>query len=141
MPTKKKKCRKGVGGRPTLYKEEYCEALVNHMASGLSFESFAGLVRVNKDTIYQWKKKNPEFAEAYKKGQMVSQLFFEKIGIQALHEEPKEFNTGLWIFFMKARFKWNDKPAVEALTEQIKAVTIDLPTAKKQQVITIENEG
>jgi predicted transcriptional regulator len=137
MPRKKKAAKIG---RPTLYKEEYCEMLIKHMAQGLSFTAFAGVVGVTRSTLYEWQK-NPAFSDACKKGEMVSQLFFEKIGIRALHEEPKEFNTGLWIFFMKARFKWNDRPAIEALTEQIKAVTIDLPNAKKQQIITIDNEG
>ena len=27
-------------GRPTKYKPEYCEMLIEHMSEGLSFESF-----------------------------------------------------------------------------------------------------
>ena len=74
------------GGRPTSYKPEYCDMLIRHMRSGLSFESFAGVVGVSKQTIYDWEKVNPEFLDAKKKGAALSNLFWEKIGINgALH--------------------------------------------------------
>ena len=50
--------------RPTKYKKEFCEKLVKHLSDGFSFESFAGLVDVCEDTIYEWCNKHPEFSEA-----------------------------------------------------------------------------
>ena len=48
----------------TTYKPEYCEAIVDHCAQGGSIQSFAGVVGVSKQTLYNWKSANAEFAEA-----------------------------------------------------------------------------
>jgi len=55
-------------GRPTEYKEEYCRKLVMHMRDGMSFESFAPEVGVNRDTLYEWANKHEEFSDAKKTG-------------------------------------------------------------------------
>lgn len=56
------------GGRATKYKPEYPELLIKHMASGLSFESFAADCDCSFDTLYEWVKVHPEFSEAKKIG-------------------------------------------------------------------------
>lgn len=104
-------------GRPTKYEEQYCQWVIDHMAKGLSVESFAGVVHVSKSTLYEWMDNFPEFSDAVKEGREQSRLFWEKIGIDGLfnHSEPgvgsKSFNTANWIFQMKNRFKeeWRDK--------------------------------
>lgn len=55
-------------GRPTKYKPEYCEQLIEHMAAGNSFWSFAGKVRVSFETLDNWTKQNEDFMEAKKVG-------------------------------------------------------------------------
>ena len=72
---------KNLGGRPTKYKTEYCELLINHMAAGYSFLSFAGLIRVNQDSLYEWERVYPEFSESKKRGFELSRLFWEGLGI------------------------------------------------------------
>jgi transposase len=56
------------GGRPTSYKPEYCEMLVEHMAQGLSFESFAAVTDTWKAALYDWVKTYPEFSNAKQRG-------------------------------------------------------------------------
>ena len=98
-------------GRPTKYKEEYCQELVNHMSNGFSFESFAGIIEVCFDTLYEWKKVHPEFSEAHKKGLAVNLQYWEQAGIYGM-KLGKDFNTPVWIFNMKNRHKWRDKHEV-----------------------------
>jgi len=111
------------------YKPEYCDLLIHHMANGLSFESFAGLIDVDQDTLYNWIKLAGEgntfyqpFSDAKKKGVEKCRLFWERIGVRMTlglpikfidaetHKEieTKRYNTTAWIFNMKNRFKWRD---------------------------------
>ena len=113
------------GGRPTIYKQEFCDLLIDHMEKGYSYESFAGLLGVSKQTIYDWEKANPEFLDAKKRATEKSRLFWEKVGIENIVNietmekgesgnftaVKKSLNSAAWIFNMKNRFKddWKDK--------------------------------
>lgn len=120
-------------GRPTEYKQEYCEQLIAHLAEGLSYESFAGVIGVARSTLFNWEKlKNdddslryPEWLEAKEIGFAKCQLFWERLGRNmtlGLKGEQTDPNTGkktevdytkgnstTWIFNMKNRFNWKDK--------------------------------
>lgn len=107
-------------GRPSSYAPEYCQALVDHMKGGLSFESFGGVVGKSKQTLYDWEKIHPEFLDAKKLGETLSQLWWERLGKAAMVGQAqtlpdgtridfKNFDTTIWIFSMKNRFGWRDK--------------------------------
>lgn len=97
-------------GRPSSYRPEYCQKLIEHMSKGYSFDSFAAIADVNPDTLYEWAKVHPEFSETKKKAFARSLLFWEQQGISGLWTSKEEsFNTALWIFNMKNRHKWTDR--------------------------------
>lgn len=103
-------------GRPTAYKPEYCSMLVEHMKSGLSFESFAGVVDVGRNTIYEWAKEHQEFQDAKSRASAASLLHWEIKGRDCLHEA--KFQASVYIFTMKARFKWADQVVVKDEQEE-----------------------
>lgn len=118
MPTAKKKTvkkksvkkKKDERGRPTKFREEFCEQLVAHMAEGLSFESFGASPRgVCKQTLYTWLEKHPTFVDAKSRGKLESLLFWEKIGIKGTLGKVSNFSASSYIFNMKNRFKWADR--------------------------------
>ena len=39
-------------GRPSGYRPEYCDLVIETMAQGHSLTAFAGLVRVGRETVY-----------------------------------------------------------------------------------------
>jgi len=113
-------------GRPTKYprskkkQAELCQALIDHGRSGLSFETFGvsdtavellGGYTV-KDTLYRWIKKYPEFSDAKKAFTELSRQFWEKIANDHLthYRDGKQLNSAVWIFNMRNRFGWRDKP-------------------------------
>lgn len=108
-------------GRPSEFKQEYCDQLINHMASGLSFEAFAGVLSVSKQTLYNWAEANPEFMDAKKTGLEKCRLFWEKLGVDHIINrsisgaESTSLNTGVYVFNMKNRFpeEWKDKKEVD----------------------------
>lgn len=112
-------------GRPTKYREEYDEILIDHMSKGLSFESFGAVVDVYKEALYEWVKKHPSFANAKKTGSLKSQLFWEKIGISGTVGKINGFNNGSWIFNMKNRFNWADKHEVNQTGNSKIEIVID----------------
>lgn len=112
-------------GRPTKYKEEYCQMLIDHMAKGFSFESFAGLISVNRDTIYHWETLFPAFSDAKKEAFSKSRLFWEQAGMNGMASGTRDFNAAVWVFNMKNRFNWRDKVDAENKNETQVRVVVD----------------
>ena len=112
-------------GRPTKYNESYPQMLIEHMAKGFSFESFAGLVGVSKETIYTWTETYSEFLDAKKIAFEKNRMFWENLGIEHILNKSKSeagigsentsLNSTVWIFNMKNRFpkEWRDKQEVD----------------------------
>jgi len=97
--------------RPTKYLPEYCDQLIEHMEGGLSFESFAGVLKVNKDSLYEWKKVYPEFSEAHGIGISANLLFWERGGRQISIKGGG--NSNAWKYNMANRHGWREKSEVQ----------------------------
>ena len=95
-------------GRPTKYKPEYCDMLIEHMAQGLSFESFGGIIRVHRETLYEWCKVYPEFSDAKGVGKSCSLLWWEQLG-RGLSSGKLKGNAQAWTFNIKNHHNWTDK--------------------------------
>ena len=53
-----------VFGRPTLYRPEYCEMVIQRMSEGFSLTAFAGFIGVSKHAIYEWIAAHADFGNA-----------------------------------------------------------------------------
>lgn len=125
---------------PTLYKEGYCIALIDHMSKGFSYESFAAKIGTCRQTLYNWEKEYPEFLDTKKQAQELCQFWWESAGINGLytiveHDEDggkniieKKINPSMWIFNMKARFRWQDVEPKE------------LPPPPEKDALTLEDK-
>ena len=51
-----------------ILKDIRFQLLVEHMAAGLSFESFAAVIEVSRFVLYDWCKVHDEFLDAKKVG-------------------------------------------------------------------------
>ncbi len=63
---------------PTLYRPEYCDEIVECLKDGHSVAVFAGKIGVAHRSIYQWTAAHPEFADAVKRAQAKSVLWWER---------------------------------------------------------------
>lgn len=98
-------------GRPTGYKPEYCQKLIEHSRSGHSFESFGGVILVSKETLYAWARKYPEFLQARKIARQCAQLELEKIGFKLMKGDyGRDAQATPWIFTMRNIAGWRDQP-------------------------------
>lgn len=129
-----------VNGRPSKYKPEYDQMLIDHMASGLSFESFAGIVGVCDDTLREWEKVHPSFSASKKEAFAKNRVFWEKLAINYItHSDGKEgtpkLNSTVWIFNMKNRFpkQWRDRIEHSGSDEQPLNLTLNYERKKKSE--------
>lgn len=135
------------GGRPPIpFLERYCEELVEHMAQGLSFETFAvnvvrndGTYGVGKDTMYKWANTIPQFAEAKKRGEMFSRKKWEEMGIDGL--TSGSINAAVYCFMMKNKFGFRDK--VEATITENKNVNVNVSVlnASIKELLGVKKEA
>jgi hypothetical protein len=87
---------------------------LEHLSEGLTFLSFAGVVKCNKDSLYEWEKKHPEFSAAKKVGTMISYLYWDKLNKNLCSGKNMEgVVPSIFIFNMKNRFQWRDKPIAD----------------------------
>lgn len=116
-------------GRPPDYRPEYCEKLIEHMASGFSFETFAAKLDTHRAVLYQWEHEHQDFADAKRKGLDKLQEYFESAGNAGMVGQIRNFHDAIWIFQMKNRFRWTDKIELATANDEPIKLAYD-PTVK-----------
>ena len=96
-------------GRPSKYRPEYCDMVVDHMSEGASLTSFAAEIDVSRETISEWSRVHPEFSVAVKKGKAKCAAWWERLGRTGAM--GGDVNPTLVIFGLKnmAAYDWRDK--------------------------------
>jgi len=64
-------------GRPTSYRPEFCDCVIQFMSEGRSLDGCAALMGVHPDSLYQWQKIHPEFSDAVRRGRAAATAFWE----------------------------------------------------------------
>lgn len=123
-------------GRPSKYVSDHDMALIAHMSEGYSYESFAALLNVHIDTLYEWEKKHDSFSEAKKVGRAKSMLMWEKMGLLGTLGKIKGFNSTAWIFNLKNRFGWTDRQDVTSDGEKLNPIVIYRPEKLTEEDLT-----
>lgn len=116
-------------GRPSKYKPEMCDKVIELMTDGASKYEVCAELEICFDTISEWC--NPEgeyfkrdFSDSVKKGLDLSRAWWEKQGRTNLKD--KDFSYTGWYMNMKNRFGWADKQVVENNNNNLNTDTKDL---------------
>ena len=88
--------------RPTVYKPEYCDLVVDLGRQGKSVVQMACAIDVVRSTLYEWCKDHPEFSDAFTRAKQLSQDWWETQAQCGLTAD--RFNAQLWSRSMAARF-------------------------------------
>lgn len=90
-------------GRPTKYRPEYCEQVVDLGAQGHSLNSIAYLLGVLRQNLYDWADQHEEFSSALQKAKLAEQHWWEEAGRSGMFMD--KFNAAVWKTSMQARFR------------------------------------
>ena len=82
------KSKKRSGGRPTLYRREYCDHIVEAMATGLSAEAATAKIGISARSLFNWQRRHPEFLQAIQEGRQKCLLSWEERVIGIANSEP-----------------------------------------------------
>lgn len=97
-------------GRPSNYKPEFCDLVVELMSQGLSISAVAAEIGVGRQKLLDWQKTNEEFRVACEAGKELAQKWWEDLamdvatGKASSHEVYKKANHGMIMFMMSRRF-------------------------------------
>lgn len=95
---------------PIRYETAFCKQLIEHMAQGYTFASFAGVIGCSYTTIKRWCDMHPEFKEARDIGIQRARYWWEQEGMKGLwsYEKGPKLNDKIWLAAMRVRFGWRD---------------------------------
>jgi hypothetical protein len=122
--------------KTAYYKKEYCEKLIDHMSQGYSFESFGGVIRVGRRTLYDWCDKFKQFNEAKEIGSSLGKKYFETLLIAKMRGggvaglDTKKMDTTLIIFALKTRYRDTYHDKIEVQSEANISINIDNDDSK-----------
>ena len=101
---------KHAGGRPTLYRREMCDRLIEAMAEGLTAEAAAARIGISARSLFYWQKEHPEFLQAIQEGRQRSQLWWEERALAMANGEAG--NTQIVMLGLRNRSRaatgWNN---------------------------------
>ena len=114
---------KHAGGRPTDYKPEYCQMVVELGREGAGKAEMAAACGVVRQTLDNWIKAHPEFLDAITRAREESLAWWEKQGRLGIFM-GKTFNANAYALQVFNRFPddWKRNPEIETdgtLTVQI----------------------
>jgi hypothetical protein len=90
-------------GRPTLYRPEYCELVIELGRAGKSKAQMAAQIGVCRQTLDEWAKAEPQFANAIARARESAMAWWEEQGMKGIWA-GKAFNAQAWSRSMAARF-------------------------------------
>ena len=90
-------------GRPTKYKPEYCERVIDLGREGKSIAQMAAAFDVDKASIFRWIEEYEDFRTAFARAKALSQTWWEDKAQQNLTD--RNFNAQLWLKSVASRFR------------------------------------
>lgn len=93
-------------GRPTDYKPEYCDRVVELGKQGKVLPQIACALGVTKSTIYLWAQTHSEFSEAMEKSRLEAESIFIEKGWNGI--DADKFNTGPYSLLATNCFGWTN---------------------------------
>lgn len=92
-------------GPESKYSPEMCNIILEvAKRGGHVAEMMVQLNIASKETFYRWQQEHPEFKESYQASKLVSQAFYEKLGLSGAMGEIPNFNASTYALIMNNKF-------------------------------------
>ena len=90
-------------GRPSKYKPEYCERIIELGKQGYSHAELAADLEVDKHSMYRWAEQHEDFRTALHAAKTYEQAWFEREARSNM--KNRDFNANLWYRSAASRFR------------------------------------
>ena len=119
-----------MAGRPTDYREEYCERVIEYGKEGLLPVSMASRLCVTKETLHQWARVHPTFSDAFNEARIHCEAFHMEKAVETAHGN-RPGNAPMTKFILSAAFGYREA------TESVNTMQNPDGTAIKPSRITV----
>lgn len=121
-------------GRPPLYRDEFCNRVIELGKAGYSQARMAADLGVAKSTITEWAKSNADFMNALTRARTYSQAWWEQEAQNGL--KNRDFNAGIWDKSVKSMFRedYQERSTVEHVGKDGDAIEIKDSAADARRV-------
>ncbi len=128
-------------GPKPRYESWMCEKIVEVAAEGGHIPAMMAAINIfSKDTWYRWKIDYPEFKEAIEKAEIVSQAFYEKLGLLGTMGQIKNFSATTYMITMNNKFGDEYKRGTGGNSTEITINQVTLPPEQLAQRIAQKAE-
>jgi hypothetical protein len=90
-------------GRPSKYRPEFCEQVLEMAAEGKGPAGYAVKFEVDKASLYDWAAAHPDFSIALSRAKTIEQSWWENAGRTGIFAD--KFNALVWHKSMAAKFR------------------------------------
>lgn len=90
-------------GRPSKYKPEYCERVIELGKEGYSYAEIAADLEVDKASLFRWTEEHEDFRTALRAAKTYEQAWFEREARSNM--KNRDFNANLWYRSAASRFR------------------------------------
>lgn len=146
--------RKMLRGRPTAYRPELAQAVIEDMCDGYSLGGFAGKLGIGRSTINRWMVDHPEFGEACTRAASVRQRWWETKAIEVATTGGQGSQGQMVIFGLinAGREDWKQRQEIEhsgtvtlaALVENsmrlIEGKSVEIPSDSESTLASVSDD-
>jgi hypothetical protein len=128
-------------GRPTKYKPEYCEQIIQLGKEGKSIAQMASFFDVDKASIFDWAAAHEDFSTALACARAHSQTWWEDKAQQNL--ASRDFNAQLWLKSVASRFRddYTERTQTEITGKDGGAVKVETKTIDSRALTPEQREA
>jgi transposase-like protein len=90
-------------GRPSKYKPEFCERMLEMAAEGCGMAEYAAEFGIDRTTLFDWAASHEDFSTALTRAKIIEQSWWEREA--RLNVKNKDFNANLWYRCAASRFR------------------------------------
>lgn len=140
-PSEEPKPEKRPMGRPTKYKPECCERVLELAKDGCGWADYAAEFGIDRTTLYQWADSHPEFLTALSRAKVLEQQWWERAGRSGMFAE--KFNALVWKTSVQARFRgdYTERMQTELTGKDGGPVKVEAKTIDTKQMTPEQREA